>query len=119
MPQREVCVSCTFTPIKIPRVFKEGYMDPEEVRRQVPMASLNIGINKFTEHNAVEHSFLVRHWHQIECVRWMTGLRLEEGGSVEAVAREVVNEAVRGEILHHSLAEHAVLYARWQLAGTS
>jgi hypothetical protein len=46
----------------------------------------------------------------------MTGLRLEEGGSVEAIAREVVNEAVRGEILHHSLTEHAVLYARWQLA---
>jgi hypothetical protein len=104
---------------EIPEASREGYMDPEEVKRQVPMASLNIGINKFTEHNAVEHSFLVRHWHQIECVRWMTGLRLEEGGSVEAVAREVVNEAVRGEILHHSLTEHAVLYARWQLAGTS
>ena len=90
-------------------------MDREEMQRQIPMASLNIGINKFTEHTAVEHKLLVRHWHQIESVRWMTAVRLEIDDCVEAVAREVASQAVRDGILHYSLLEHAVLYARWQI----
>lgn len=90
-------------------------MNWDEVERQQPMAAVNIVINKFTEHQAVEHSFLVRHWHQVESVRWLAEMQYREGCSVEAVARNIANEAVKSGVLHRSLVEHAVLYARWQI----
>jgi hypothetical protein len=39
-------------------------MEWDEVQRQIPIATLNIAINKFTEHEAVEHDFLVERWHE-------------------------------------------------------
>lgn len=45
-------------------------MDSEATQRQLPMASLNITTNKFTERPAVEHAFLVENWHEIASVAW-------------------------------------------------
>lgn len=94
-------------------------MEWDEVQRQIPIATLNIVINKFTEHEAVEHDFLVERWHEIESVLWNTELVLKEHEDVETVARSVAENAVKYEMLHHSLLEHAVLHVRQKLDGDS
>ena len=93
-------------------------MEWDEVWRQLPMASLNITINKFTEHEAVEHDFLVDHWHEVTSVTWNTRLLLKDGDEVSVVARRVAEQAVEHDMLHHSLVEHAVLHAQCELKGS-
>jgi hypothetical protein len=90
-------------------------MEWDEVQRQIPIATLNIAINKFTEHESVEHDFLVERWHEIESVLWNAKLVLKQHDDVETVARSVAENAVKYEMLHHSLLEHAVLHARHKL----
>ncbi|TVO66459.1 hypothetical protein FPL11_01895 [Spiribacter aquaticus] len=77
---------------------------------------MNIGINKFTEHEAVEHEFLVEHWHEVESVLWNTRLQLKDGDDVERVARATANSAVEHGMLHHTLVEHAVLWTLKELS---
>jgi hypothetical protein len=95
-------------------------MEWDEVQRQIPIATLNIAIKKFTEHEAVEHEFLVERWHEVESVLWNAKLVLKKNhDDVETVARSVAKNAVKYEMLHHSLLEHAVLHARHHLDGDS
>ena len=89
--------------------------EQDEAERQQRIASLNSTINKFTEHDAVEHDFLVAHWHEVESVLWNTRLQLKDGDDIEAVARATANNAVEHGMLHHTLVEHAVLWTLKQL----
>jgi hypothetical protein len=79
----------------------------------------NYKLQKIIEHEAVEHDFLVERWHEIESVLWNAKLVLKEHNDVETVARSVAESAVKYEMLHHSLLEHAVLHARHKLDGAS
>lgn len=91
-------------------------MEQDELQRQQRIASLNIAINKFTEHEAVEHEFLVEHWHEVESVLWNTRLQLKDGDDVERVARATADNAVVHGMLHHTLVEHAVLWTLKELS---
>ena len=90
-------------------------MHADELRHQCSIAPLNVTSNKFTEHDAVKHDFLVAHWHEVESVLWNTRLQLKDGDDVEAAARATANNAVEHGMLHHTLVEHAVLWTLKQL----
>lgn len=90
-------------------------MEQEEMQRQQRIASLNITINKFTDHEAVEHEFLLERWHEVESVLWNTRLQLKDGDDVESLARATATSAAQNGMLHHTLVEHAILWTLMHL----
>ena len=92
-------------------------MDSTDALRQSEIATLNIIVKHTTVHDAVEHDFLVAHWHELEILVRNVELQITEHGKAAEVARAAAHSAVTNGALHHALVEHAVLLAQQRLAG--
>ena len=94
-------------------------MDAFQYDVVIPAKSLNLAIKYATDYEHVDLMFLVDHWHEVTSVTWNTQLLLKDGEDVSVVARRVAEQAVKYDMLHHSLVEHAVLHAQCELKQTT
>lgn len=81
--------------------------------------AINTVVRVTTDTKSVRSEFLFERWDTEIDVVDKTPTALRDGDDVETVARSVAENAVKYEMLHHSLLEHAVLHVCHKLDGAS